>query len=372
MHCLAMCLLLLAMSGQGLRAQDGPAEQSQEESRGMVDKAKSLLNGFYVGDAKVFAYASLDDWFDPVVGLKLEHRAFGNRKDRMRHHLKFETFNEYSWKFRYVLNSISTENTNFSLLFKTKINDDDFFYGTGNSTLKSERQLTTYSSVIAGWEFSHLLSDNIALRFSPGFWKFKSGRVSGGEFEEASDAQYLSSRVTLSDVTSTDYWRANVDHSWSAYAEIAFPINTSVATYTRFNVQTVSQFPLPLTSKLRIESRAEYLVSSDRDMVPYFALPEAGSKSGLRGFSKERFRNFAVAVLDFELSFPLMRSLDVFFLTDLAQTGSNPGKAFGEKLHAGFGLGFRIRDTNHPFSLGLARSAEDWKLFSAIALGNPW
>jgi hypothetical protein len=363
--------LIIVLSDQGRSAQQ-EENHAENERHSIVDRAKYLLNGFVVGDSRVFPYASLDDWFDPVVGLKLEHRAFRNREDRMRHHFKFENFNEYSWKFRYLLNSLSIENTKFSFLFKIKINDDDYFYGTGNSTSKSERRLTTYSSVFVGWEATQLLSENMALRFSPGLWKFKSGLVSGGEFEEASDAQYISSRVTLSDITSIDYWKGDVDHKWSAYAEIALPINTSVATYTRFNIQTTSQFPLPLNTKLRIESRAEYLVSTNRDMVPYFALPEVGSKTGLRGFSKERFRNFAMAVLNFEVSFPIMKSFDGFLLTDLAKTGSNPGKVFGEKIHAGFGLGFRIRDANHPLSFGLARSTEDWKLFTDIALGNPW
>lgn len=119
-------------------------------------------------------------------------------------------------------------------------------------------------------------------------------------------------------------------------------------------------------------SRIEYLIATNRDVVPYFAMPAVGSKSGLRGFSKERFRNFALAVLDLEFSFPLLSSLEGYLLSNLAQTASNPAKIPGKHIQAGFGLGLRIRNVNHPVSFGFARSPEDWKFFATIAIGSPW
>ncbi|MFQ5651233.1 MAG: hypothetical protein ACE5IY_14945 [bacterium] len=338
-----------------------------------IENFKFVLNGFTIGPhTRVFPYAGIEDWFDPYGGVKMGHRSFWNSEDKMYHHFKFESYRDYSWKFRYLANSLSSENTKFSFLFKIKLDRDPFFYGIGNATSKSKRVEATYKSVFVGGEIRQSISAATVFRWSPGFWKFSSGLVAGGEFERASDSRYVSSRFSLSDRKSTDYWVASLDNQWSSYVEIALPLSSSAASYARFNVQTRTQFPLFEATKLSIGTRFEYLISSDRDRVPYFAIPEAGSRTGLRGFSKERFRNFALGVYNIELAFPLSVDLDGFLLTDLAQTASNPTRLAGKKIHANLGFGFRLHNTNHPFSVGLAASHDGWKLFSSIALGSPW
>lgn len=370
----SVCILLLP--GFRIFAQEKEAQVSVQNSvkdKKFIEKFKFLVNGFTVGtDTRVFPYVSLADWFEPYFGLKMGHRSFSTPADRILHHFKIESFSDYSWKLRYLANSISTKNTKFSFLFKAKLDRDPFFYGVGNSTAKSQRVEATYSSIFFGGEVRQNISDGIVLRVSPGFWKFKSGLLGGGDFEEAKDAQYLSTRIALSDRISVDYWKASLDNQWSAFAEIAFPVNTVAPTYVRFNLQTLTQLPLLKRTHLNIGTRFEYLISTDRSTVPYFALPEAGSRSGLRGFSKARFRNYALAVLNFELAFPISTYFDIFLLTDLIQTASNPTKLLGKQIHGNFGAGLRLRKVKHPVSIGIAASHENVKLFSTIAIGSPW
>jgi hypothetical protein len=344
-----------------------------KQDNAFIKKVSIALNGFTVGtDTRVFPYAALEDWFDPYGGVKLEHQAFPNSADRMFHHFKFEGPRDYSWKFRYLANSISTHDTKFSFLFKRKIDRDPFFYGIGNSTFKSQRAPAKYASIFFGAEVEQNISNNVVFRFSPGFWKFTSGLRGGREFEKASNAQYVSARFTLGDRKSIDYWNASWDNQWSAYVEIGLPVNSSVANYIRFNLETMTRFPLFKNTKLGIATRFEYLISTNRDLVPYFAMPEAGSRSGLRGFSKQRFVNFSLNVINFEYSFPLTKDFDGFLLSDIAQTASNPTKLLSKQIHAGFGFGFRLRNVQHPISFGVAASHESLKLFSAIAIGSPW
>lgn len=368
---LVCCVYILLFSNLKIFAQEAEVKPSKKDNK-FINKFALVLNGFTMGTGtRVFPYASLSDWFDPYAGLKLGHPAFLNSVDKMYHHFKFAGFRDYSWKYRYLANSLSSENTKFSFLFKRKTDLDPFFYGIGNSTSKSERIAAKYASIFFGVEIKRNISDGLVLRWSPGFWKFRSGLVGGGEFEKASDAQYLSSRFTFSDRQSIDYWKATLEQ-WSAFVEIAVPINTSVSTYARFNLKTVTLFPLFKNTKLGVGSRFEWLVSPNRELVPYFAISEAGSKSGLRGFSRERFRNYTLAVLNFEFSFPLSNNFDGFLLSDIAQTALNPTKLPGKKIHAAFGFGFRIGNFSYPLEFGVATSAEGWKLFSSIAVGSPW
>ena len=95
------------------------------------------------------------------------------------HHIKFESFHDFSWKFRYLANSISTKNTTFSFLFKIKLDRDPFFYGIGNSTSKSTRASATYSSVFFGSEIKQNISDGIVVRWSPGLEYIRVNRKSG-------------------------------------------------------------------------------------------------------------------------------------------------------------------------------------------------
>ncbi|MCZ6680030.1 MAG: hypothetical protein O7E52_22595 [Candidatus Poribacteria bacterium] len=363
-----VCLLLLP--GSKISAEEG---NSKKGGKKIVDKVKALLDGFTLGpEAQILPYASLDDWFDPYVGLKFQHRGFVKSVDKVNHHLKFENENDYSWKFRYAANSLATDYAKFSFLFKLKLDNDAFFYGIGNSTRKSDRLPATYSSVFVGHEWRQDINDAVVLRWSPGFWKFQSGLVEGGEFEAASDAQYFSSRVSLSDKNSLDFWKPAMDHQWSTYVEMGFPVNTSASFYSRFNVQSMAQFPFFGNAKIRVGNRFEFLVSPQRGLVPYFAMPEIGSRNGLRGFSKERFRNFALTSLNVEFSFPLTRNFGSFFRVDFARTASKPIKLLSAGIHKDIAFGVRLHNTSHPLSLGFAAGDDGTKFFSSIAVGSPW
>ena len=363
---------VLSFSSLKIFAEQGDSTNTKKDDK-IIEKVNLILNGFTIGtDTRIFPYASLEDWFDPYGGLKLGHRSFWNSVDRVLHHFKFETLHDYSWKLRYLANSLSTENTKFSFLFKVKFDRDAYFYGIGNSTSKSERSSTTYSSVFFGGEIRKNVSNIVVLRWSPGFWTFKSGLSDGGEFERASDANYVTSRFTISDITAIDYWKASMDNQWSAYAEIGLPGNSSVSSYARFNLQSMTRLPLLQNSKFGIVTRLEFLIASNRDLVPYFAMPEVGSRTGLRGFSKERFRNFALTVINFEYSYPVSSYFEGFLLSDLATTASDPTDLLSKKIHQTFGFGLRFLNSTHQLSIGAAAGREGWKLFSAFAIGSPW
>ncbi len=366
------CFFVALWPFEPLRAQPARPVPAKKTNT-IIEKAKVILNGFPIGkNARVFPYITLEDWLDPYVGAKLGHPFFLNSADRMLHHIKFEDVHDYSWKFRYQANALSSKNTRLSFLFKRKTDQDPFYYGIGNATAKSLRVPAKYASIFFGGEVARDISDHLVLRWSPGFWRFRSGFLEGGEFENASAAQYLSSRFTLSDRQSVDYWKATLDKQWSAFVEIALPVHSTVASYVRLNLAGRTQLPLFTGTRLSLASRLEYLISSDDQRMPYFAMPEAGSKSGLRGFSKDRFRNFAVAVHNIEWSFQITSGFDGFLLTDLAQTASAPTELVGKHIHAAVGLGLRLRDINHPFTVGMAIGGEGFKLFSNVAVGRPW
>jgi hypothetical protein len=375
-HCLsksklafAICsIAFLTLAGNKSYAQDIPANNTPNDK-----KMRITLKGLMIGEeTRILPYASLESGFDPYFGLKLEHSAFGNTKDRMFHHLKFESLQEYSWKFRYQANSISSQKTKYSFLFKIKSDDDEYFYGIGNSSVKSLRAKATYFSVFAGGELETRLSEDVVFRLSSGMWKFKTGLAGGSEFERASDAMYFTSRLTFSDSKSIDYWKPSLDNQWSAYVEFGVPVNLSVESYARINFESITRFPVFKSSKFSIGTRFEFLLSPDRELVPYFALPEIGSNSGLRGFSSKRFRDFALMAVNLEFSFPLSRRVDGFFLTDVAQTASDPTKLFHSNFRRNIGFGIRFLRGSHPISFGIAGGNEGVKLFSSIALGRVW
>ncbi len=373
-----VCIILfciihfLSSSRVKILANDGNNNKTSKDPK-IVEVVKKYLDGFTIGeDTRFFPYVSLEDWFDPYLGTKLEHGTFWNQTDRMFHHIKIENFTEFSWKFRYQANSISSENTKLSILFKTKMTDDDYYYGIGDTTLKKNRFEVDYFAYFIGGEIQQSLSKTVLLRWSAGLWNFNTGLKEGGEFEKASDAQYVTSRFTFSDKKSADYWKASTDHQWSIYLETGLPVHSSVSSYARLNYYSYTHFRLFTKTRIGIGNRIEFLIAKDRELVPYFALPEVGSRSGLRGFSKERFRNFVLTALNLEYSFLFSESIEGFLLTDLVLTGSKPAKLFKGSLHQSFGVGFRFQNTSHPFTLGFAAGKEGWKLFSSIAVGSPW
>ncbi|MCH8290858.1 hypothetical protein IH992_07155 [Candidatus Poribacteria bacterium] len=366
---LVCCVCALLFFNLNIFAKEDNQEKKDNK---IVETLKGFLNGFTIVDTHFFPYATLEDWFDPYVGLKFQHPPIWNSADKMNHHLKFEDARDYSWKFRYLANSLSSENQKLSFLFKFKLDQDAFFYGIGNSTELSKRAPAIYSSVFFGSEFRQSITDNVVFRWSPGFWKFKSGLVTGGEFEDANNAQYVSSRFTLSDRDSLNFLKAGFDNQWSAFVEIGLPVSSSVASYARFNLQSMTQFPLFLDSKFQIGTRFEFLISPDRDSVPYFAMPEIGSKNGLKGFSKERFRNFALLALNLEYIWPLTNKSHGFLLFDIGRTASNPTEFQEEESHLSLGLGVRLHSVNHPISIGIVGSPERFKLFSTVDVGSPW
>ena len=361
-----LCTAALLTANHNLFAQEG--EDGDGKKNGNVERIKGMLDGFTIGkDTHVLPYASIEDWFDPYGGMKLEHRSLWKPEDRVSHNIKFETPRDYSWKFRYLANSLSGATTKLSFIFKLKFDRDAFFYGIGNSTLKSTRAPATYSSVFFGTEIKHVISTSIDFSWSPGFWSFQSGLLDGREFEPAADAKLITSRFALRDPNPIDYAARSVVNQWSTYVEVGLPTNEPVSTYVRFNVETLTRFPLSGDLKFVLGTRVEYLVSTDRILVPYFALPETGSRSGLRGFSKERFRNYGLHVINFELAHPIFGEFEAFLLSDLAQTGSNPINLLGNKAHPTIGIGLRFIHHNSPISAGVATGRDGWKLFSSIS-----
>ncbi len=343
-------------------------EKNQDKGKNITDKMKRVFNGFSFGaHERLFPYLSLEDWFDPYVGLKLKHCVLGSANARMAHHVKFETVRDFSWKLRYDLNSLSPR-TKLSFLFKIKFDRDAYFYGIGNSTEKKNRLGATYSSVFLGTEIRHPLGQKLVFLWSPGYWRFKSGLEAGGEFEDASDAKYITSRFTLSDRYPVDYRNTRWDQQWSSYIEIGLPVGSNVSSYARINLEQFMRIPIYKNSKLGIRNRIEFLIAANRDLLPYFAAPELGSRSGLRGFSKGRFRNFTLHGLSLEYSIGLGNSFESFLLLDVAQTDSNLKDLFGAKIHSDYGIGVRVLSLAHPLSFGVANSVDGWKLFSNVSL----
>lgn len=362
-----MCCLYLASFGATRGVAKKTDEKGSKKQQNMVDRLESIFDGFAFGaHERIFPYASLEDWFDPYGGLKLEHRICWNSADRMIHHVKFETYRDYSWKIRYLAHSFSTEATKFSFLFKIKFDQDAFFYGIGNSTSKRDRLPATYASVFFGTEVSKKVASKWVFRWSPGYWHVRSGLVMGGEFEKPASAKFITSRFAFGEIKPVNYRSISIENRWSSYVEIGIPVNSTVSSYARINFQTSSRIPVYRKSKLGFETRIEFLLSTDRDLTPYFVTPEVGSRNGLRGFSKERFRNFALAGIRFEYSIPLSRYFESFVLMDAAQTASNLNNLPGKSIHKNYGLGLRVVSLRHPLSLGMARSSEGWKMFSNI------
>lgn len=347
--------------------------QSSDESR--IVRAASplvnLLNGFTLGrNTYVMPYGALDDWFEPYGALKLNHKSFFSGQDNMQHHFKVEWHNDFSWKMRYVANSISTKNTRLSFLVKQKLDRDTFYYGIGNTTVWNLRQQATYQSIFLGTELRHDISQNVIFGWSPGIWRFSSGLVAGGDFETLDVAQYATSRVSLSDRNAIDFFRGALEKQWSGYIELGLPIQSLAATYVRFNVQGLSQLPLFWSARMRVGGRYEYLKTSNARFTPYNTLPEIGSSSGLRGYSRERFRNYAIAAYYVELSLPFARNIDGFLLADFAQTSANATGFLNEKLHRNFGAGLRVTNVRFPFTLGIARSVEGYLGFLDFTIGS--
>lgn len=347
---------------------EGPTLKSDANS-GKIP-GQFLLRGLTVGaDTKIYPYVTMGELFDFYGGVIVNQPALWNESDRMVHGLKFENARDFSWKFRYLANSLSSENTRLSFLFKTKQTRDSYFYGVGGTQSKSDRQLSTYSSIFFGIEVQQNLSTATAFRWSPGFWSFRSGLRAGGEFERGSDARYLTSRFALLDRSLMDYRSAGFDHQWAAYLEVGLPVNTAAASYARLSAESFTRLPVYKRSKLGIGGRIETLFSDSHGRVPYNALPEVGSRSGLRAFSKERFRDFSLAVLNLEYSVQVSKHFETFLLADIASTASDPHKLTSGEVHQDFGVGLRLLDNKFPVSAGMAAGDEGWKLFTTISVG---
>jgi hypothetical protein len=342
--------------------------QNGGRTQEIIRKLRTIENGISLGtDARIIPYASLEDWFEPYGGFILDHGAFWNRADRMGYLFKFETLRDYSLKLRYAASTLSNEQTQVGFQLKLKFDRDADFYGIGNDTTEDEREPATYGSFFMGWEVTHAIGKHLALRWTPGFWTFKSGLIAGGEFERASAANYISSRFVLSDSQTRFYWNTPVGSTWNGYVEVGIPVSSDVASYFRFNIQTHTQMPIVGKLQFHVLTRHEYVASPDRSQVPYFALPEVGSKSDLRGYAKERFRNYGLSLINLELPYPVIRDMaEVFLFGDFAQTTNDFSDIFDEKLHYDFGIAARLI---HPLipTAGFAIGPEGWQLFSSIA-----
>jgi len=373
-HHFIVTTAFLLLTSTFLAAQDKSGKKEKQGNiHETVEKVKGVLQGFEIGPKTRFLpYASLENWFDPYGGFKLGHVAPWHSSDKLFHHVRVESVRDFSWKLRYVAASISSSTTQFSFLFKTKFDRDSFFYGLGNRSVKTKRQPATYSSVFFGTEISQVILNKTVYRWSTGIWHFKSGLLAGGEFEKPASAQYFTTRFTLSDIKSIDYWNSNTDRQWDTYLEIGLTPDRDTSPYAKFHFQTITRFPVTGATKFGIGTKFEYLFAANRHEMPYFAIPELGSRNGLRGFSNERFRDYGVIGLNFEYSLHLSRDMETFALSDVARTASKLENFSVGHLHSDFGLGFRYKNNNKPISMGMAKGDEGWKLFTTMATGLPW
>lgn len=359
------CTMILAMLG---RVSGQTAAVTEPDSE-LFEKVDMVLQGISIGqDGRFFPYVTGSSLHDIYGGVLLKHGALWNSQDRILQSMKYDETNEYSWKIKYLANSLSGKNTRLALLFKLKSNDDGYFYGIGN-TIKDNRERATYFSTFVGAEVARHLSDKVIFRISPGFWSFKSGLASGGEFEAASDARYLSTRLSLAQQPATRPYSHAFQHDWSGYLEVGMPAFSDASYYARLNLENHWRLPLPKQTRLEIDARLETIFSDSRSQLPYFTMPEVGSRSGLRGYSKDRFRDYAVAAINLEYSMPVSSSFEAFFLTDMARTGGTlPGLMSGI-VYRDFGVGVRLLHKSIPIEVGLAAGDEGWRLFSNIAVG---
>lgn len=352
----------------------GFAHETAKSKTEHRNKLQSITRGLALGkDTRILPYAILGPVAaDQLVGLKLEHRSFWNASDRISHHFRFENLHDYYWRLRYDANSLSTATTRISFTFKRKLDLDSHFYGLGSAIDKSNRAPMTYASVVVYGEISRLLSEGLRLGWSPGFWQFRSG-ILDTERNHGTDnvttARYVTSRFSLRDGSREQENETGRATRWATYLEFGLPLNSSVAAYARVNFRTLTSVPVFNKTRFSLGTRVEYLASPARRLVPYFALPEIGSRSGLRGFSKARFRNYAVLALDLEYAVPLSSAIEGFLLTDLAQTAKSPAGLLRKPMHQSYGLGLRVRNASRPASFGVAVGREGWKVFAVVGVG---
>jgi hypothetical protein len=153
--------------------------------------------------------------------------------------------------------------------------------------------------------------------------------------------------------------------------EVAVPLQSAAAAFVRLSLAGVTRIPVYRTSKFSVESSFEYLISRDRGMIPYFLLPSMGCKNGLRGFARERFRDFAVAGVSLEYTLPVVRQFEAFLLADFAGTAADPVALRSAGIHRNAGVGLRLLTNDFPLSVGVASGSEGWKAFSSVTLDFP-
>jgi len=364
-------LLFGTISGRGCLAQDGSGSSSKPKAT-YARTIQNILQGFSVGKARILPYASIHEWFDPFVGVKVEHPAPWQARDRFFHHVQVEWLDDFSWKFRYAANSLSSEQLRVGLFFRTELDRDAYYYGIGNASVKSQRTRATYASLRASVNISKPLNDWIVVQWSPGFWAFKSGLRDGSEFELPSASSYVTSTLTFSDKDAIDYMAASPDNRWSFLIQLALPISENTSRYLKTHFETLSRFPVFRATRLALRTKWESLFAAERVMTPYFALPEIGSRNGLRGFSKERFRNFHVLNVNVELCIQIAREFEGFLLSDFAQTSSSLSALPRHHIHKNIGAGLRFLNNNKPIAVGLGYGEEGWLAFSTVQTRTPW
>ena len=100
---LSLCFLAIL----AFRAYPQEDAKNSPPSKSRLTMLTEMLEGIPIGkDSRMFPYASLEDWFDPYGGLRLEHPAPWSQSDRVIQLFKFETFRDYSCKFRYLALSL--------------------------------------------------------------------------------------------------------------------------------------------------------------------------------------------------------------------------------------------------------------------------
>lgn len=346
------------------------AQQEDEDSK-FDAVVKRAIDGLNVGErTSVYPFITLENGFEAYGHVILIHHPVWNPQDKIVSHLKHEPGSDLYVKLKYLTNWFSDSRTKIGFSFRFINSDDKYFYKVGNRTLKSERQELLLHSLEMNMDLTQAISNNINFVWSPGYWTFTT-ELDEAPFsiEPASRGQYVMSGFALTDRDGLDYTTENFQSSSSVSVEFGLSLQESASSFTRFKLKTSNRIPLFMKTKLGLGARIEYLHAANRDRIPYFALPEVGSRNGLRSYSKERFRNFAVAGVNLEYTLPPYHSLETFLLTDLFTTADELSGLNGSQLHQDFGIGVRWLHKEHPVSAGVAIGEEGWRLFSKISIG---
>lgn len=365
---LCLCYFLVHMPSV-LHAQ---IEKTDTKSNAKGDKSffnsvGALAKGLKLpGRTRILPYVTLEN--GSLFGnIQTTHIPAWAPQDRARVRLKMEDFSDYALNIRYDANGIRRSRNDLSFILNSTVTENFYFYGSGGRSIKSQRLDTRYTSIYSAVELSRPLSRQFQITFQGGYRKLTSGLAEGGSFERPDDASYLISGISIHQSSASKSLTKPVSTRWMLSLQHGLPVSNEIAAFTRLKTANAINVSVGRGSRFGIITRFEYLLAGNQADVPYFLLPGLGSGSGLRGFSKGRFRDFTVTGMSFEYSFPVHNKAEAFLLADFATTAGQPGALFRSALHKNAGIGFRINTGASPFAVGIAKSREGWQTFSALS-----